>query len=167
VASKSIVMSPGVLRHTTSRAPATALDLAQLERCRAFTALQAVEIDATSPNSSEPDRSVSKSLSSRPVRDGDGEVSEHTPGRGVPRDATVGHRHDMALVNPVRSASSHSNACRVRDEIAAVVLPRPGGRAATMHLQGGLSGWLTVFEHSHSPAEEAFYAILQPHAAIA
>jgi hypothetical protein len=59
------VMSPGgAAAHTISRAPATALGIwCSSREAVAFTALQAVEIDATSPNSSDCDRSASKSLS--------------------------------------------------------------------------------------------------------
>jgi len=68
VASKSMVMSPGgAAAHTISRAAATAFWIWRSSSdAVAFTALQAVEIEATSPNSSDCDRSVSKSLSSRP-----------------------------------------------------------------------------------------------------
>ena len=61
-------MSPGgAAAHTISRAPATALGIWRSSSdAVAFTALQAVEIEATSPNSSEPDRSVSKSLRQSP-----------------------------------------------------------------------------------------------------
>ena len=159
MASKSIVMSPGgAAAHTTSRAPATALGIWRSSSdAVAFTALQAVEIEATSPNSSElrPERfEVAQAVA--PVRDGDGEVSEHDARVvGVPRDAAVGHRHRHGSRQPGAIGQfAQQRGARVRDEIAPVGgYLDPTDRAATMHLQGGLLlGWLTVFEHSHSPS---------------
>ena len=159
MASKSIVMSPGgAAGQTTSRASATAVGIWRSSSdAVAFTALQAVEIEATSPNRSEPrPERFEVAQTVAPVRDGDGEVSEHhTRVVGVPRDAAVVHRHRHGSRQPgAISQFAQQRGPRVRDEIAPVGGYRDAvDRAATMHLQGGLLlGCLTVSEYSHSPS---------------
>jgi hypothetical protein len=58
-----VISSGGAAAHTISRAPATAFGIwRNSSDAVALTALQTVEIDATSPNSPEHDRSAPKSF---------------------------------------------------------------------------------------------------------
>jgi len=176
VASKSIVMSPcGAAAQTTSSCLCHGLLIPRSSSdAVALTALQAVEIDATSPNSSDCDRSASRSLrQSAPSAMATARWVRTTPGSwAYQRDAAVDHRPPTRRVSaqcdrPV----AQQRGARVRHEIAAV-----GGyhgaadRAATMHLQGGLLlGCMARLRNTAIlPAEEAFLrGYWQPHDAIA
>jgi len=125
-------MSPGgAAAHTISRAPATAFGIWRNSGAVvAFTALHAVEIDATSPNSSDCDRSASKSLrQSPPSAMATGEVSEHDARVvGVPRDAAVDHRHRHGPGQPCAIGQfAQQRGASVRHEIAASVVTSTDG----------------------------------------
>lgn len=109
-----MVMSPGgAAAHTTSRARAAAAGMRRSSsEVVFFTARHAVETEATSPKSSGASPSTAKSVrQSAPSAMATARWVSTTPGSWVcqemPQSAIA---CDIALVRPVRSASSHSSA---------------------------------------------------------